>query len=100
MLTVVQQEGREYMIRTCGYESGRKACRFFPPFIAAIEQDIKKVSSQLSDETTLRSTVNASAFEIHGNLLARSVASQGEICTKNEQNRVCKSEVFVSSISL
>jgi hypothetical protein len=27
--------------------------------------------------------------------LARSVASLGELCTENEQNRVCKSEVFL-----
>jgi hypothetical protein len=43
-------------------------------------------------------TVEASNFGPHGNfglLLARSVASLGESCTKNEQNRVWESYVFL-----
>ncbi len=42
-------------------------------------------------------TVKASNFEPHGNFgafLARPVASLGTLCTKNEQSRLCKSEVF------
>jgi hypothetical protein len=41
-------------------------------------------------------TIKASNFGPHGNfgpLLARSVASLGEFCAKNEQNQLCKLKV-------
>jgi hypothetical protein len=42
-------------------------------------------------------TVKASNFGPHGNFglfLASSVASMDELCTQNEQNRICRSKVF------
>jgi hypothetical protein len=42
-------------------------------------------------------TVKASNFAPHQNfgpILARSVASLGQLCTKNEQNKAFKSKVF------
>jgi hypothetical protein len=47
---------------------------------------------------TIVNTVKASTFGPHGNfglLLASSVASVVESCTKNEQNQICKSNVFL-----
>ncbi len=44
----------------------------------------------------LKHTVKASNFGPHGNFgpyLARSVAHLSEYCAKNEQNRLCKSNV-------
>jgi hypothetical protein len=43
-------------------------------------------------------TVKASNFGPHGNVgpfFASSVASLDELCTKNEQNPICKSEAFL-----
>jgi hypothetical protein len=42
-------------------------------------------------------TVKVSNFGPHGNFgvfLASSVASMDELCTQNEQNRICRSKVF------
>jgi hypothetical protein len=49
----------------------------------------------------LSCTVEASSFAPHGNfghILAKSVASVGEFCTKHEQNKVCKSKVQLKLI--
>ncbi len=46
-------------------------------------------------------TVKASNFGPHENFepfLARSLASLGEFCAKNEQNRLCKSYVRLQSL--